>query len=262
MKSKNYDDFVEKFKVKKTTDDCYTPDEVYRCVLDYCEKTFDLKGKTIVRPFYPGGDYENHNYPDDCVVIDNPPFSCLSKIRRFYLKRNIPYFLFAPHLTILNEKIDDTAVLVGAAIRYNNGAEVRTSFVTNLENNYIVYNSPTLYQRLKEVQDDKKKFPKYNYPIEVMTVSDIQKYTQKGICFFVDKKEAVIIGRLDHQKEMNKKMFGSGMLLSKKATNRRIYADKKLKSAIKLKSEIDPKYENVIKFNLSEREIKLINKLK
>lgn len=27
-KSKNYEEFVEKFKPKKTTDDCYTPDYI------------------------------------------------------------------------------------------------------------------------------------------------------------------------------------------------------------------------------------------
>lgn len=30
----DYDGFVEKFKPKKTTDDCYTPPDVYDCVSD------------------------------------------------------------------------------------------------------------------------------------------------------------------------------------------------------------------------------------
>ena len=39
MKSKTYDEFVEKFKPKKTTDDCYTPPLVYDAVRDWaCEK--------------------------------------------------------------------------------------------------------------------------------------------------------------------------------------------------------------------------------
>lgn len=28
-----YDEFVDKFKAKKTTDDCYTPPEVYNAIL-------------------------------------------------------------------------------------------------------------------------------------------------------------------------------------------------------------------------------------
>ena len=31
----DYDGFVEKFKPKKTTDDCYTPPDVYDCVSDW-----------------------------------------------------------------------------------------------------------------------------------------------------------------------------------------------------------------------------------
>ncbi len=35
MKSKNYDEFVEKFKPKKTTDDCYTPLEIYEAIKEW-----------------------------------------------------------------------------------------------------------------------------------------------------------------------------------------------------------------------------------
>ena len=55
MKSKTYEEFVEKFKPKKTTDDCYTPPAVYEAVKDWAVKEYDIEGKEIVRPFYPGG---------------------------------------------------------------------------------------------------------------------------------------------------------------------------------------------------------------
>lgn len=32
MKGETYEEFVEKFKPKKTTDDCYTPPEIYETV--------------------------------------------------------------------------------------------------------------------------------------------------------------------------------------------------------------------------------------
>ena len=34
-KSKTYEEFVEKFKPKKTTDDCMTPPEIYEVVKDW-----------------------------------------------------------------------------------------------------------------------------------------------------------------------------------------------------------------------------------
>lgn len=81
--SKTYKEFVDKFKPKKTTDDCYTPDAIYKAVKDWAIKEMDW-GRTVVRPFWPGGDYENFDYPTGCVVIDNPQFSILSKIVKFY----------------------------------------------------------------------------------------------------------------------------------------------------------------------------------
>lgn len=32
IKGESYDEFVEKFKPKKTTDDCYTPPEIYEVI--------------------------------------------------------------------------------------------------------------------------------------------------------------------------------------------------------------------------------------
>ena len=78
----DHDAFVEKFDVKKTTDDCYTPKPVFDLVLSYVNENCDLSGKKIIRPFFPGGDFESIEYQDDWVVIDNPPFSIISKIAR------------------------------------------------------------------------------------------------------------------------------------------------------------------------------------
>ena len=45
----DYDGFVEKFKPKKTTDDCYTPPAVYDYVLQYVADHCDIDGMTVVR---------------------------------------------------------------------------------------------------------------------------------------------------------------------------------------------------------------------
>lgn len=58
----DYDAFVEKFEAKKTTDDCYTPKEVMDVVINYVNENYPLHGKKIIRPFFPGGDYESIEY--------------------------------------------------------------------------------------------------------------------------------------------------------------------------------------------------------
>lgn len=49
----DYDGFVEKFQPKKTTDDCYTPIDVYECVKVFFVEKYNLQGKKILRPFKP-----------------------------------------------------------------------------------------------------------------------------------------------------------------------------------------------------------------
>ena len=93
MPKQEYSEFVEKFKPKVTTDDCYTPEPVYEAVLAWCEERYGVDRGNVVRPFYPGGDYERFGYPRGCAVIDNPPFSLLSKIVRFYCQRGIRFLL-------------------------------------------------------------------------------------------------------------------------------------------------------------------------
>ncbi len=82
----DYEGFVEKFKSKLTTDDCFTPPAVYESVSEWLRRNAPVGGRPIVRPFWPGGDYERFDYPPDCVVVDNPPFSIISGIARFLPK--------------------------------------------------------------------------------------------------------------------------------------------------------------------------------
>ena len=48
-----YEEFVEKFKPKLTTDDCYTPPIVYDAVADWVAAEYKLDRSLFVRPFYP-----------------------------------------------------------------------------------------------------------------------------------------------------------------------------------------------------------------
>ena len=60
-KNQNYDEFIEKFKPKKTTDDCYTPPPVYEAVLDWAREHLDIGDRPVVRPFYPGAGRTHQN---------------------------------------------------------------------------------------------------------------------------------------------------------------------------------------------------------
>lgn len=73
--SEEYQEFLDKFKAKHTTDDCFTPPKIYDAVKEWVFKEYGDKWTEIVRPFYPGGDYTKEDYPDGCLVLDNPPFS-------------------------------------------------------------------------------------------------------------------------------------------------------------------------------------------
>lgn len=129
--SEEYQAFVDKFKPKKTTDDCYTPAPVYEAVKTWAIDKYGLTDRPIVRPFYPGGDYQKMTYPDGAVVIDNPPFSIESEIVDFYHAHNIDFFLFVSSLTgfsLLNGRDWLKSVIAHASVTYENGAVVTTSF--------------------------------------------------------------------------------------------------------------------------------------
>ena len=131
-RGETYEEFTAKFEPKKTTDDCYTPPEVYGCVLDWAHREYGFDLAKVARPFYPGGDYEREEYPEGCTVVDNPPFSILSRIVKHYQERGVGFFLFAPTLTCMGIR-NCCKVVVGAGVTYANGASVNTSFVTNLD---------------------------------------------------------------------------------------------------------------------------------
>ena len=80
----DYEAFVAKFERKRTSDDCYTPPEVYDIVRGWLSEQVDLTGAQIVRPFWPDADYKQMEYPPECVVVDNPPFSIFAEIVRWY----------------------------------------------------------------------------------------------------------------------------------------------------------------------------------
>lgn len=53
--NEEYNEFLQKFEIQKTTDDCYTPDKVYEAVADWVSKEYKVPRSKMIRPFYPGG---------------------------------------------------------------------------------------------------------------------------------------------------------------------------------------------------------------
>ena len=229
-----YQAFVDKFKPKKTTDDCYTPPRIYEVIKDWAVKEYGLEGREIVRPFYPGGDYEHADYPEGCVVLDNPPFSILSQIVSFYLDCGIDFFLFAPTLTALSGRSIATRcnhIITGASITYANGAVVNTSFVTSFGGNVVVQSEPTLLRLIEEEDarlraETKKHVPKYTYPNHIVTAAMVQKYSKYDVPFRVRQGECVQISKMDSQTRTKKTIFGGGLLVAEKVAAEKAAAEK------------------------------------
>ena len=85
-----YKAFVDKFKPVKTTDDCYTPPLVYDAVRDWACAEYEIDPDKIVRPFYPGGDYERFDYSDGRVVL-YPDHVLTAAMLQKYSKYGIDY---------------------------------------------------------------------------------------------------------------------------------------------------------------------------
>jgi len=248
----DYEVFVKKFEPKKTTDDCYTPSAVYDAVLGWVAEAVDISGREIVRPFWPGGDYENFDYPDGCVVIDNPPFSIITKIIRFYMAQGIRFFLFAPHLTLFSSRnIEWTCIVCDCIIEYDNKAKINTGFVSNLFGPCRIMTAPNLYHRIREAQQGSgTSLSKYRYPDNVVSPALLGKIA-KHVEFRVMADECIQIGKLDTQKDTG--IYGGGFLLSEKRAAEKRAAEKR--AAEKRAAKVCTVWE------LSDREKKLIKEL-
>lgn len=218
-RTEEYNEFEEKFKPKLTTDDCYTPEAVYEVVKNWAVKEYGLEGKNVVRPFYPGGDYQNEQYGENDVVIDNPPFSILSDICRFYMEREIPFFLFAQHTTLFSIASGLCKyVVVGSDVVYENGAVVRTSFITNL-GEFKVITAPDLKAQADEAsKEEGQDLPSYSYPENVITAARLGRWVKNGANIRI--KNAVFVRSIDSQKEDRKGIYGGAFLISDTAAEK------------------------------------------
>lgn len=226
----DYRAFTEKFQTKLTTDDCYTPELVYEAVADFVAARYQIDRARFVRPFMPNGDFQTFPYAPDAVVVDNPPFSILAGIVEWYLWQKIPFFLFAPALTLFSGSSSCAALPCGVNITYANGASVPTSFLTSLEPDDVrVRILPELYSAVDAANRAnqaaaKKTMPKYSYPPHLLTAARANWLCQHGATLTIRKADSVKVSALDAQRARGKAVFGGGYLLSERAAAERAAA--------------------------------------
>lgn len=246
-RGETHEEFVDKFKPKLTTDDCYTPENIYAAVRDWAVKEYGWEGRPVVRPFWPGGDYQTYAYPKGCVVIDNPPFSILSKIIRWYNEHGIDYFLFSPGLTNFTGGAYCRHICVMADIVYANGAKVHTSFVAS--QGPLIRSAPGLYQLIATINRNNEKAqkkpvqPKFQYPDNVLTAARVGLFSQYGVKYQTDK--GLFVRRLDAQVESHKAIFGGGFIVPQEAARQAQEAARQAREAA------NPEYV----WQLSDREL-------
>jgi len=224
---RGYEAFVEKHKGKKTTDDCYTPPAIYDAVVGWCKEQGMIDDSTkIIRPFFPDEDYKLWDYPDGCVVIDNPPFSIYSEIVRFFIARGIRFMLFGPQLTLKVLGADVCYLPISANITYENGAHINTGFVTNMIEGVRLWTAPSLHRAIKKASPPKTLMLKNTYPSNLVTCATIGKIATREVDFKLMATDCEEVQQVQALAAVKKSLFGGGWLLSTSAAAERAAAER------------------------------------
>lgn len=252
----DYESFLAKFADNpKTTDDCFTPKDVYEAVVQYVGTIVDLSDKQILRPFFPGGDYEHADYPDNGIVIDNPPFSMFLPIVKFYTARDIPFFLFGPGMTIVWASKYCTVLCINNNIVFENGASVACNFASNLFDDIVAMTAPLLSELIAKCksQNTKQKQSQYIYPANMLCVSDLQAICKGGIDFAVKRSETHMIDKMDlHPKKCN--IFGTRFLISDHVVSMK-------EEALEASRQAQAQAGMFVEIELSQREKRIVERL-
>lgn len=199
---------------------------MYEAVVNWAGKHLDIGDRPIVRPFYPGGDFEHFDYPDNCVVIDNPPFSIFARICDWYVEHGIPFLLFAPAMVSIRKNL--TYIGVSCTITYENGANVNTAFVTNMMGDIICTTAPDLLETVMKANNDnlkqsKKAVRNLSFPDCVLRATTLHTMSRAGVEFCVRREQGCVVG---HACESKNSEFGNSILLSDTATAKKLTAKK------------------------------------
>lgn len=259
---KEYDAFVAKFKRRKTTDDCYTPSAVMEVVERMVRSLPGVGDRPFVRPFWPGGDYKRFNYPEGCIVVDNPPFSIYSKIVRWYLGMGIDFFLFAPHLTCFVKGTEAQYVIADAKIIYENGAVVKTSFVTSLlRGDTKIWLNGKLAREIEDACNKKEVKPvkKYIHSYNVLTTALAGKYIGSRTDIRIAKGECLETVGTDMMLRKGSKLFGTGFYVSDRVKERLLLERDRLERDRLERDRLER--DRLERLMLNDRELKIIEEL-
>lgn len=239
-----------------TADECYTSPEVYDTVLKYAVERYHLRGKHIVRPFVPSGNYQQYVYDKNDVVIDNPPFSTTTEITKWYINHDIPFFLFINGLygISLSRGLHGKATVIdtNANVSFYHKSKnkvVKLGFVTNLEpRNIVLRGDVALTEKLNNLAK-KKALNKFKYPKNMIRNSDILKAIRNGVELELTTNNSLFEDNLDYNKEHKLSAVHGGCYL----VDDHVYAEFKES----LKHDLPGTY----CVTLSTREQKLIDQL-
>lgn len=145
-------------------------------------------------------------------------------------------------------------IVTGCTVKYDNGALVKTAFVTSFDAHIAAMTAPDLGRAIVAAQEEQSKsLPRYDYPDNILTVTMLQKMAHNGISFEIYQKECAQVGRLDAQLAVKKSIYGAGLLLSTEAAEKAAVQKAAVQKAAAKKE--------AIKWSFSERELKLIEEL-
>jgi hypothetical protein len=116
------------------------------------------------------------------------------------------------------------------SITYANGANVRTSFNTNM-GEYLLETAPDLHEIIDKIDKENlrantKELPRYEFPDCVITSSRCGWMSVHGQDFKVRRADACFIRKLDAMSQSGSGIFGGGFLLTEKAAAERAQAER------------------------------------
>ena len=119
-------------------------------------------------------------------------------------------------------------VIVQTTVTYENGANVATAFITNMDK-WFIRSVPVLAELIETINKEnlkkqKRQVPKYSYPDEVLTSADVGYLCKHGIEIKIPADSVAFIRSLESQRPTGKTLFGAGYLLSERAAAERAAA--------------------------------------
>ena len=137
-------------------------------------------------------------------------------MKKPHTRMGVRFFLFGPALSLFVPDVEVAYVIQSAEIVYENGAKVRTSFVTNMLpvwSQIRVILAGKLEAAIIEAQHHKSAIKKHVKPDGLYSSADLLKFVKAG-------EDRLLEGSTEIISEINgRRIFGSAMKFPKKDTD-------------------------------------------